>query len=140
MKILRGTVAQGGYGVASEFFAHVRGWITERTGVGPLQNGTLNIDLPTPYIIPEEATISVEEYNRFGEFLKLKPCVVRGLRCVIVRPNTHEGPSAIAHGPAHVELMSGFHLKTTLGLSPGDQVDIEVEGDDAWWSAARDPE
>lgn len=140
MKILRGTVAQSGYGVASEFFAPVRGWITQRTGVGTLQNGTLNIDLPAPYIIPEEALVSREEYGRFNEFLKLKRCAVRGLRCVIVRPNTHEDTPPQGHGPAHLELMSGFHLKTTLGLSPGDRVDVEVEGDDSWWSAARGPE
>ena len=134
--VLGGIVAADGFGVAGGNLAHVARLIEERLGLGPLVPGTLNLTLPSPYIVEPDAMITNAEYNR-AEFIKLKRCVVRGLRCGIMRPNTHESVPRYGHGAAYLELLSAHDLKSELGLSLGDRVEVEVGGDATWWANAK---
>lgn len=131
MKVLCGTVV-GGFGKAAGTLAHVMGLVEERTGLHSLRSGTLNLRLPAAYIVIPDAQITRSEYNRI-EYIKLQRCRVGGVRAIIMRPDTHE--SGLAHGPAHLELLAAVNLREHLDLRDGDSVQVEVEGDDAWWSA-----
>jgi hypothetical protein len=136
MRILRGTVTSQGFGIAGDNLLPLMPLILERTGFGALAKGTLNLALPEPYIVTADAQLTGQEYFS-GETIKLQRCVVRGLRALIMRPETHETIPGFGHGPAHLELMSEHHLTSTLMLMPGAELDVEVEGDAAWWSAAH---
>ena len=94
-------------------------------------SGTFNLKLSEPYIVISDAQIEAHEYNR-KEFIKLQRCVVDGVRAIIMRPNTHE--DGYAHGPSHIELLSTVVLRETLRVENGSVVDVEVEGDEDWWS------
>jgi CTP-dependent riboflavin kinase len=61
------------------------------------------------------------------------------MKAIIMRPHTHETLSNFGHGPAHLELMSPFHLKSILGLKAGDEISVEVEGDEDWWNSGKVP-
>jgi CTP-dependent riboflavin kinase len=53
---------------------------------------------------------------------------------IIMRPEPHEQPGGI--GANVLELVSPLHLRTTWGVADGDPLEVEVEGDDAWWERA----
>jgi CTP-dependent riboflavin kinase len=131
LRKLFGTVSTG-FGAATPNLQPVLGLIEQRTGLGGLKDGTLNIRLTQSYIVKPNAIIDRAEYNRV-EFLKLQRCRIRGTRGIIMRPNTHE--AGYAHGPAHLEIMSPYHLRSTFTLRDGDEVEVEVEGDENWWGA-----
>jgi CTP-dependent riboflavin kinase len=132
MRILQGTVGTR-YGVAAANLAPVEGLIRERMGLPTLTSGTLNVILPEPYIVKADAKIDAAEYNG-QEFLKLQRCRVGGIRCCIMRPNTHE--AAGNDGARVIEIMSAYHLRTYLNLNDGDLLNVEVEGDEAWWTSS----
>ena len=137
MRILRATfTGKKGFGIAGDNLAPVVPLILERTGLRSLEKGTLNLSLKEPYIVKADAVITGKEYFS-GETIKLQRCLVRGIRAVIMRPDTHERTPPFGHGPAHLELLSEYHLTSELGLSPGSIVDVEVEGDEAWWQSGR---
>ena len=136
MRILRGTVTGKGYGVAGDNLLPSTRLILERTGLPALEKGTLNLSIPEPYIVSADARLVGDEYCT-GETIKFQRCVIRGLRALIMRPETHETIPGFGHGLAHLELMSEYHLTRRLGLTPGSEVDVEVEGDETWWSSAR---
>ena len=137
MRILRATfTGKKGFGVAGDNLEPVAPLILKRTGLRSLVKGTLNLSLEAPYIVTADATITGKEYF-FGETIKLQRCLVRGIRAVIMRPDTHEGTPPFGHGPAHLELLSEYHLTSELRLSPGSIIDVEVEGDEAWWQSGR---
>lgn len=136
MRVLRGTVTCRGFGVAGDNMLASIPLVFARTGFQTLVKGTLNLALEEPYIVTADARLTGDEYFS-GETIKLQRCVVDGLRALIMRPETHETIPGYGHGPAHIELMSHHHLTSTLALAPGAQVDVEVEGDAAWWIAAR---
>ena len=54
-----------------------------------------------------------------------------------MRPDTHE--RGMFHGPKHLELIGTVKLRQVLELEDGSEVDIELEGDDAWWATAIEP-
>lgn len=93
-----------------------------------------------PYVVLADATIAEAEYNG-AELIKLQRCLLRGVRAVIMRPHTHELSPPRGHGPAHLELLSHIHLRTTLALSDNEAVQVEVEGPPArsLSSAGRPP-
>jgi CTP-dependent riboflavin kinase len=99
------------------------GLIRERTGLGPLVPGTLNVALAAPYFVTPFATITRQEYNRLEEIL-LERCCIGGIRAVIMRPDSHE--RGAAHGPAHLELMAEVRLRDALGLEDGAEVEVVV--------------
>ena len=131
LRKLFGTVSTG-WGAATGNLQPILGLIEQRTGLGGLKDGTLNVRLTQSYIVKPNATIDRAEYNGF-EFLKLQRCRMRGIRGIIMRPNTHE--AGHAHGPAHLEIMSPCHFRSTFTLRDGDEVEVEVEGDETWWRA-----
>ncbi len=131
MRKLFGTVSTG-FGAATPNLQPILRLIEQRTGLGGLKNGTLNIRLTQSYIVKPNAIIDRAEYNG-SEFLKLQRCRIKGIRGIIMRPNTHE--AGYAHGPAHLEIMSPYHLRSMFILRDGDEVEVEVEGDKKWWSA-----
>jgi CTP-dependent riboflavin kinase len=132
VKILRGNISSG-CGIAGDNLAPVEHLIRERTGLHSLEKGTLNIILEAPYIVTPVATITAAEYNG-TETIKLQRCVIRGLRAIIMRPDTHELPPT---NGLQLELLSEHHLRSTLNLVDGDPIDVEVEGEERWWAAAR---
>lgn len=133
MRTLCGIVSNR-HGLAADNLAPVQQLISERIGLPPLVPGTLNVVLTDPYIVQENTVIRSEEYNR-QETLKLQRCRVRGLRCCIIRPDSHETQGN--DGAKVLEIMSEYCLRNHLGLSNGDQLEVEVEGDEVWWQAQR---
>jgi CTP-dependent riboflavin kinase len=51
-----------------------------------------------------------------------------------MRPDTHE--RGMFHGPKQIELIGTVKFRQVLELKDGSAVDVQVEGDDAWWAAA----
>lgn len=134
MKILTGNVSSNTFGVAANNLAGVMHLIEARMGLTSLKPGTLNVRIQEEYIVIADATISPQEYG-LPETIKLQRCLVSGLRAIIMRPDTHEKRPNWGHGKAHLELMSPFHLRRTLVLNDGDEIEIQVEGDDNWWNS-----
>lgn len=100
-------------------------------GIPEIIPGTLNINLDAPYFVKPDAVISKDEYKINNETILLQCCRIKGLRGIIMRPDSHE--SGYAHGPTHLEIMSQYHLRKALKLNDGDPIIIEVEGDQYWW-------
>jgi len=105
----------------------------ELTGLVP---GTLNVWIPEDYIVIARAVITPDEY-RLNETVKLQRCLVNGYKAVIMRPDTHETIPGYGHGRNHFELVGRVRFRDALRLDDGDRVDLEVEGDDAWWDSGR---
>ncbi len=129
MQILRGVVSSR-FKAATGNLATVEGLLLSRTGLSSMAPGTLNVTIPFNYIVLADATIEPHEYFT-GERIKLQRCRVRGHRMIIMRPDSHEQPGGI--GANVLELISPLHLRTVWGLCDDDQLEVEVEGDDAWW-------
>ena len=132
-RILPGRVSSR-YGVAARNLKTVEKLILERTGLPSMAPGTLNVELPFEFVVRADATIEPHEYFA-GERIKLQRCRVRGQRMVIMRPETHEVPSA--GGARVLELVSPLQLRATWGLRDGDLIEVEVDGDQAWWDQAE---
>jgi CTP-dependent riboflavin kinase len=131
MRLLTGQVSEG-YGAASTNLAPVMGLIEGLTGLCGITPGTLNISIPDPHIVKAEWQINSEDYDG-REALTFQRCRISGVRAIIMRPDSHK--CGEAHGPAHLELMARVNLRQALGLKTGDSVEVEIEGDDAWWLA-----
>jgi len=137
MKILTGNVSGKTFKVATNNLAGVMHLIEARMGLTNLESGTLNVRIQEEYIVIPNATISPQEYVH-DETIKLQRCLISGYKAIIMRPDTHETPPYdYGHGIKHLELMSPYHLKDTLNLTVGDEVEVEVEGDDAWWNSGQ---
>ena len=122
------------FGYASGALAPLAQLIGERIGIPAPYPGTLNVQLLEPYLVIADAIIAPPEYNGI-ETLKLKRCRVRGLRCCIMRPDSHETSGNL--GATALELMSPFRLRDRLVLSDEDELVVEVDGDDAWWNSSE---
>lgn len=131
MRTLKGFVCSG-FGVAGQNLRHVIDLIIRRTGLPRVEQGTLNIAINEPYIVPAEAIITASEYDGLEE-VKLRRCRIHGLRAVIMRPSRHETVPGFGHGTSHIELLSHVHLRTKLNLKDGDEVSVEIEGEGDWW-------
>ena len=133
IKTFAGTVCSG-FGDASRNFAAIVPLIEARTGLANLVHGTLNVRIPEDYIVEACAVVLPVEYW-VGETLKLQRCLAAGYKAVILRPITHETRPGWGHGKNHFELMSHVHFRQTLDLQDEDVIEVEVEGDDAWWAS-----
>lgn len=138
MRTLKGIVDDG-YGLASANLGPIMGLIQGRMGLTKLVAGTLNVRIFEDYLVKADAVISPEEYplnNEKGtnETIKLQRCLVRGRKAVIMRPDTHE-TLGWGNGTQCLELMGAEKFRDTLGLTNDSVVDVEVEGDDAWWAS-----
>ena len=120
------------HGIAAGALAPMTRLLGERLGISEPVPGTLNVQLQEPYCVVPDAVIEPAEYNNH-ETLKLKRCRVRGLRCGLMRPDTHE--TAGNAGARVLEVISSVRLRDHFKLSDGDELTIEVDGDRAWWAA-----
>jgi CTP-dependent riboflavin kinase len=139
MRIFRGIVTKG-YGVATQNLAPVMTLIESRTGLLNLVEGTLNVNIPEEYIVRGDALICPDEYplNKQAnscETIKFQRCLVAGFKGLIMRPDSHELGAGQYHGKSHLELMGQKCFRKELGLVDGSVVEVEVEGDEAWWSS-----
>ena len=123
MKRLVGTVTQG-YGVAGRNLAPVLPLIESRSGLHPLVPNTLNLQLAAPFPVVPDFTVTREEYNGAEEIL-FQHCRVKGISCLIMRPDTHQ--RGAFHGAAYLELMSTLWLRKRLHLNDGSTVTVEVD-------------
>lgn len=130
MLILTGFVMTR-HGIATDRLAPVQDLIAERIGLPSLYAGTLNLQLNAPYYVNADATIEQHEYDGL-ESLRLQRCRVKGMKCCIMRPSSHE---KLVEASKVLEIMAPVRLRHEWGLEDGDTLDVEVEGDDAWWSA-----
>jgi CTP-dependent riboflavin kinase len=130
--ILEGRVTTG-FGVARDHLAPIADLICVRTGLPSLAPGTLNVRLGGPWRFEPDAEITHLEYGY--ERLKLKRCCVRGVPAVILRPETHEAGNG--HGDAHIELLAAVHLRSVLGLSDDDLIDVVTGPDLDCWTDTR---
>ena len=133
MRSFRGTV-HSGFGYATGNFLGIMRLIEERTGLAGLVPGTLNVRILEDYIIKPMAVVDPREYFT-GETIKLQRCLVNGHKAIIVRPDWHETRPGWGHGKNHFELMGRVRFRDTLGVNDGEEVEVQVEGDDAWWAA-----
>jgi CTP-dependent riboflavin kinase len=96
--------------------------------------GTLNVTLDCDYIVRPDFVIEPHEYFT-GEQLRFQRCRVRGFRMFIMRPDSHERPGNT--GANVIELISPIRLRDAWGLTDGEILDVEVEGDEGWWRQAE---
>jgi CTP-dependent riboflavin kinase len=129
--VLVGRVA-GGFGQASGNLAPVAALVCRRMGLPGCHPGTLNVRLDVPYFVDSEAEITAAEYHGW-ERLLLRRCCIRGLRGVIVRPETHH--TGNGHGPACLEILAEVHLRTALALADDDTVEVTTGGALSCWIA-----
>ncbi len=134
MRILRGVVSSR-FKAATPNLSTVDALLLARTGLTSMAPGTLNVTIPSDYIVRPDTTIEPNEYFT-RERIKLQRCRVRDHRMIIMRPESHERPGGI--GANVLELVSPLHLRIAWGLCDGDELEVEAEGDDAWW-ARPDP-
>jgi CTP-dependent riboflavin kinase len=137
MRIFHGTV-KSGYGAATANLRPVLRLIELRMGMANLEDGTLNVQISESYIVIPTASILPHEYplNRstgLNETIKLQRCVIGGHKAIIMRPDTHE--RGMFHGPKYLELIGAVKFRQMLVLEAESAVDVEVEGDDAWWES-----
>src|SRR5439155_17014126 len=88
VQILRGVVSSR-FGAAAPNLRTVEALLLKRTGLPSMAPGTLNVTIPSSYIVRADATIEPKEYFT-GERIKLQRCRVRGHRMIIMRPDSHE--------------------------------------------------
>lgn len=134
--------AARGFGAATDNLRNRESLIASRIGLSSVLPGTFNIALDAPFLVQPDAAISAIEYNGW-EVILLQRCTIFGRAAVIARPHTHEidpkpGELRFGHGLAYLELMASFDVTSTFAISPGDLVEVEVLGDDDWWTTARD--
>lgn len=128
MRTLSGMVLSR-HGIAAQRLMPVQELIADRLGLPPLVAGTLNVQLAGRYCVEPDARIEPEEYDGL-ECLKLQRCRIFGMRCCIMRPHKHEESDDASRV---LEIMAPVHFRRDLGVQDGDSLDVEVEGDDAWW-------
>jgi hypothetical protein len=132
MRTIRGVVSSR-FNAATPNLRTIEALLLARTGLPSMAPGTLNVTIPFKYIVRADEAIEPHEYFT-RERLKLQRCRVRGHRMIIMRPESHEQPGGI--GVNVLELVSPLHLRTSWGLADGDQLEVEVEGDNTWWECA----
>ena len=91
-----------------------------------LYEGTLNVELSTPYELSPDYTLAQEENNR-PEALYFEECQLHLgadiISALIARTSTN------FHGSTVLEIMANIHLRNKYGLVDGSEVIVEVEDD-----------
>lgn len=141
MKTFFGRVASG-YGMATPNLNPVMSLIESRMRLANLVPGTLNVLIPEEYVVLADALILPDEYpfnkqSNLGETIKLQRCLVAGYKGLVVRPDSHELGAGQFHGRAYLELMGQIHFRTALHLADGSVIEVQVEGDNLWWSSGK---
>ena len=52
-----------------------------------------------------------------------------------MKPDSHEVGAGQFHGKSHFELMGQKNFREALDLANESLVEVQVEGDDAWWQS-----
>jgi len=135
MILLCGQVTPG-YGVAEPNLKHLEKLIAERCGLPQIVTGTLNVRLSESYFVKPDHEVSAREYNG-SEVIWLQRAVISGIPALVMRPHTHELSESFGHGTTTLELLAPLYLRDHLSLVNGSDVQVELEGDEAWWNSAR---
>ena len=134
MKILKGIIANGRNSSSKNLKKkNVEIKIATKMGFSKLYPVTLNIELYEPYPIEQkyDGFIKESEYND-KEWIKLLRCRLYGFKCIIVHPQDHD---RVGTFKKRIELMNPHNLRKKFNLSDGDEVKVEVEGDENWWNS-----
>jgi CTP-dependent riboflavin kinase len=132
---LRGKFVKG-YGHASRTVEEARPRIGKIMSLGLLRPGTLNVELPDDYQMDNQIIMPRCQVNNVDE-LYLQRCRVGGLQCVLIRAYPHQpNPGWDSNPPNVLEIMSDACLTEHLRIVLGSAVEVEVEGNEAWWTGA----
>lgn len=122
-QVLTGRVASG-IGDLAHWMSDYADVFEARTGLR-LHPGSLNVVLDEPWIA-EDASIRLEP-PEYGVSMSIVPCEIEGVSGFIVRTdknNAGEGD----HAPNVIEVAAPVHLRSALGVSDGDEVEVVVYG------------
>jgi len=87
--------------------------------------GSLNVVLDDDYRLPRSA-IRIEPPELGGRVgMNIVPCTIQGVPAFILRTDQNEAGTG-GHDRDVVEIGAAVHLRTALGLSDGDIVEIQV--------------
>ena len=122
-QILRGRVVSG-IGNFSFWIDKLADHYERKTGM-KLFPGTLNVQLQSPWTLPENP-IRLEGSEYGGTVsVSIVPCSIRGRRAFILRTDANE------HGRGHhpktiIEIATDIKLRDAFSLQDGDLVEIEL--------------
>jgi CTP-dependent riboflavin kinase len=132
---IRGKVKSGSGNASPNFRkGEVESSVAGFLEVPTVASGTLNVHIAQEYAALDNGVYDLElppsKYNG-REFVKIKKCKVNGVKCVILRAGDH---FEVPKFRKRIEIMSHFKLRDHLGLVDGSAVELEFQGDDAWWN------
>jgi riboflavin kinase len=119
--ILRGKV-KSGFNSLSYWMDRLEKYYTEKTGM-MLYPGSLNIELPEPYVLPNDVIrLEKEEYGGTVS-LSILPCQIFGRKAFIIR--TDKNASGMGDHPLNIiEIAADVKLRDEYDLIDGDVVEI----------------
>jgi len=120
---LRGKVVSG-VGSFGQWIGRLHGFYEQKTGMR-LYPGTLNLELPAEYSLPEKVIrLEAEEYGG-AVSVSMVPCRVFGRKAFLLRTDPNE--KGTGHHPRTIiELATDVRLRDAHQLKDGDWVDVEV--------------
>lgn len=122
-RVLTGRVVSG-LGDFARWIEQLKGHYLRKTGLD-LFPGTLNVELPEEYGVPDgSARLGAEEYGG-SVSVYIVPCRILGERAVILRTEAAERGEG-AHPRTIVEVACEVKLRDKYGLRDGDPVRIEL--------------
>jgi len=128
--VIRGVITTGmGEGHYYVNQPHYKEQFSEKLEFMPYE-GTLNVrvhpsDLPKIEILRKSDGIIIDGFRKngrtFGQ-VKAFPAKIRNIRCAVVLPER-------SHYDDVIEILCQYHLRRTLGISDGDEVEVIVDID-----------
>jgi riboflavin kinase len=100
-----------------------RSQIRKLLGFDPFP-GTLNLRLESPFALPEDEAIVISGFisaSRSYGSCKCYPCKIGGRKCAIIRPDRS------AYPPSLIEIIAPVHLRESMNLQDGDEVEVGLE-------------
>jgi riboflavin kinase, archaea type len=122
MSCVRGKVVSGrsNFGIWIERLSSI---YEKKTGMR-LYPGTLNIELPFPYSLPQDV-IRLEAHEYGGSVsVSIVPCRIFDRRAFLLRTDQNELGTG-AHPRNIIEIATDIRLRDAYGLSDGDSVEVE---------------
>lgn len=137
MQTLSGNV-RGNRGAATNSLAPalegINSVLSEKLKIAqPVVTGTFNVKLGQK----KPPVVEQCRYERTGEVLTFQRCRIKksadstGVQGVILDTSVHK------HSPDFqdtLEIMAPYHMCTAFGVTSGDPVFIEINGDESWWN------
>ena len=93
-----------------------------KTGVR-LHPGSLNVVLDEPWVVGR-APIRLEP-PEYGVAMSIVPCEIGGVHGFIIRSDRNDAGDG-DHAPNVIEVAAAVHLRTALGVSDGDEVEVLI--------------